>query len=268
MRKKVLNEEIKRMQFLAGIIKENTELTEIGFHKVIEPIRQAMREMGYEGGEYNTLIEGYMFVKQLEGGVMDVTITELYQDEQMLTFTATFYPEITKSKLFGLIKTKAIDFKGGKTVSKDNNMEIIDLGTGMFSLDEPGVADMIKSKVQAAEQEVASGDIKENEIDPWKGITRKDTGEQAPVDLGLEKNHPLRKMEVVDLTKMTAISVEKVLANPKKYPYALIKLQNMKDEYDKDPAAFMAAVKKRPQDYYSPAVARRVAQKFAGNSQV
>lgn len=146
--KKQINEELKRLQELAGI----PQLKEINFGSVIEPIKDVMKSMGYGGGVYDFIIEGYRFIKDMPEGVMVIIITPLHRDKEMLTFTATFYPEVTKSKFLGLIKSKAIDFRGGKTVSKGGDMEIVDLGTGMFSLDKPGVAEKIKSLVQAAEQ--------------------------------------------------------------------------------------------------------------------
>jgi len=65
-------------------------------------------------------------------------------------FDAVFFPEITKSTLFGLIKKKVIDYRNGKWVSKDKASEIVDLGTGMFELTADDYEKEIKTRVKNA----------------------------------------------------------------------------------------------------------------------
>ena len=147
-----------------GIITESTtkeKVQEIKFTDAIIPIKQTMNSLGYKG-EYDPVIEeGYIFTKDLEDGVIEISITELNADEEQFTFTAQYFPKIDKAKLFGLIKKKVIDYRNGKLMS--NDVEIIDLGTGMFSLDKPGVEDLIKSMVKRVEEKaVATKGIDEN----------------------------------------------------------------------------------------------------------
>jgi hypothetical protein len=96
---------------------------------------------------------------------------------------------------------------------------------------------------------------------PYKGLAYADgprKGMQIQADLGMEKDHPLRKMKVLDYGRGATVGVDKIFAHPKQYMSGLSNLQKMKDEYDKDPEAFMAHVKKFPKDYYGLATARKM----------
>ena len=105
--------------------------------------------MGYKGEYDPTILEGYIFTKDLGVGVMEITLTSLYDDKEKFTFTAAYFPKINQSQFFGLLKKQVIDYKNGKIVSDD--VEHVDLGTGMFSLDEPGIENLIKSMVSKVE---------------------------------------------------------------------------------------------------------------------
>ena len=68
-----------------GIITESTtkeKVQEIKFTDAIIPIKQTMNSLGYKG-EYDPVIEeGYIFTKDLEDGVIEISITELNADEE------------------------------------------------------------------------------------------------------------------------------------------------------------------------------------------
>jgi hypothetical protein len=143
------------------IIKE--ELQEIKFDETLGPIIKIMQSLGYKGEYDPTIEEGYIFTKDFADGVMQILMTDYKFDQEKFTFTAVHFDRITKSQLFGLIKKHVIDYENGNWVSKDGDVEIVDLGTGMFSLDEPGVEDLIKSMVKRVEEKaVATKGIDEN----------------------------------------------------------------------------------------------------------
>ena len=159
---------------------EDNELEEMGGVKTIEeikfddaivPIKQTMQSLGYKG-EYDPFVEeGYIFEKDFADGVMRISITALNDDQEKFTFTAVHFDRITKSQLFGLIKKHVIDYRNGNWVSKDGDVEIVDLGTGMFSLDKPGVQDLIKKTVQRVEDKaVATKGIDEMAGDNVKSL--------------------------------------------------------------------------------------------------
>jgi len=152
------------------------EIEELKYQDALVTIKQTMKSLGYTGEYDPTLEEGYIFTKDLGDGVMEITLTELYESEEKFTFTASFFPKMTKSTLFGLIKKKVIDYRNGKIVSKDSNVEHIDLGTGMFSLDKPGVEDLIKKAVQRVEQKAKSEfNVKEGVEETEEKIAVKET---------------------------------------------------------------------------------------------
>jgi len=155
-------EEILREK-LAKKKANEAKVNEISFDDAIVPIKQTMASLGYKG-EYDPFVEeGYIFEKDFADGLMRISITNLYDDQEKFTFTAQHFDRITKSQLFGLIKKKVIDYENGNWVSKDGDVEIVDLGTGMFSLDKPGVEDLIKKAVQRVEDKaVATKGIPEN----------------------------------------------------------------------------------------------------------
>jgi hypothetical protein len=139
-------------------------IEEMNYQDAIVPIKQTMQSLGYKGEYDPTIVEGYVFTKDFADGVMEITLTSLYDDEQKFTFTAAYFPKINQSKFFGLLKKQAIDYKNGKIVSDE--VEHIDLGTGMFSLDEPGVENLIKkmvSKVESKANTKGTEEIKEME---------------------------------------------------------------------------------------------------------
>jgi hypothetical protein len=143
------------------IIKE--ELQEIKFNETLGPIIKVMQSLGYKGEYDPTIEEGYIFTKDFADGVMQILMTDYKPDQEKFTFTAVHFDRITKSQLFGLIKKHVIDYQHGNWVSKDGDVEIVDLGTGMFSLDKPGVEDLIKSMVKRVEEKaVATKGIDEN----------------------------------------------------------------------------------------------------------
>jgi hypothetical protein len=187
------------------VVKEGLE--EIKFNDAIVPIKQTMDSLGYKG-EYDPVIEeGYIFTKDLEDGVIEISITNLHDDEEKFTFTAQYFPKIDKSKLFGLIKKKVIDYRNGKLIS--NDVEIIDLGTGMFSLDKPGVVDLIKKTVQKIEQKVNSESIKFR-FDKW--TAQKDT------ELKEELNEEFKYFNNYEEFENTLFQLyPQVKANPEKY---------------------------------------------------
>ena len=125
------------------------EMEEGKFQDAIVPIKKTMDSLGYKGEYDPTILEGYIFTKDLGVGVMEITLTSLYDDKEKFTFTAAYFPKINQSQFFGLLKKQVIDYKNGKIVSDD--VEHVDLGTGMFSLDEPGVENLIKSMVSKVE---------------------------------------------------------------------------------------------------------------------
>lgn len=127
----------------------NKEMEEGKFQDAIVPIKKTMDSLGYKGEYDPTILEGYIFTKDLGVGVMEITLTSLYDDKEKFTFTAAYFPKINQSQFFGLLKKQVIDYKNGKIVSDD--VEHVDLGTGMFSLDEPGVENLIKSMVSKVE---------------------------------------------------------------------------------------------------------------------
>jgi len=130
-------------------INEEEEMDEMKYQDAIVPIKKTMDALGYKGEYDPTILEGYIFTKDLGDGVMEITLTNLYDDEQKFTFTAAYFPKINQSKFFGLLKKQVIDYKNGKIVSDD--VEHVDLGTGMFSLDKPGVENLIKNMVSKVE---------------------------------------------------------------------------------------------------------------------
>lgn len=139
-------------------------IEEMNYQDAIVPIKQTMQSLGYKGEYDPTIVEGYVFTKDFADGVMEITLTSLYDDEQKFTFTAAYFPKINQSKFFGLLKKQAIDYKNGKIVSDE--VEHVDLGTGMFSLDEPGVENLIKkmvSKVESKANTKGTEEIKEME---------------------------------------------------------------------------------------------------------
>jgi hypothetical protein len=151
---------------------ESTDsIEEVKFDDAIVPIKQTMQSLGYKG-EYDPFVEeGYIFEKDFADGVMRISITALNADEEKFTFTAVHFDKITKSQLFGLIKKHVIDYENGNWVSKDGDVEIVDLGTGMFSLDKPGVQDLIKKTVQRVEDKaVATKGIDEMAGDNVKSL--------------------------------------------------------------------------------------------------
>jgi len=186
-------------------IKEGLE--EIKFNDAIVPIKQTMDSLGYKG-EYDPFIEeGYIFEKDSADGLMRISITKLSDDEEKFTFTAQYFPKIDKSKLFGLIKKKVIDYRNGKLIS--NDVEIIDLGTGMFSLDKPGVEDLIKKAVQRVEDKVNSESIKFR-FDKW--VAQKDT------ELKEELNEEFKYFDNYEDFENTLFQLyPQVKANPEKY---------------------------------------------------
>jgi hypothetical protein len=151
--------------------KSTDSIEEIKFDDAIVPIKQTMQSLGYKG-EYDPFVEeGYIFEKDFADGVMRISITALNADEEKFTFTAVHFDKITKSQLFGLIKKHVIDYENGNWVSKDGDVEIVDLGTGMFSLDKPGVQDLIKKTVQRVEDKaVATKGIDEMAGDNVKSL--------------------------------------------------------------------------------------------------
>jgi len=139
---------LKAANYLPPHMREE-EMDEAKYQDAIVPIKQTMHALGYKGEYDPTIIEGYIFTKDLGDGVMEITLTNLYDDEEKFTFAAYYLPRITQSKFFGLLKKKVLDYKNGKLVSDD--VEHVDLGTGMFSLDKPGVENLIKSMVSKVE---------------------------------------------------------------------------------------------------------------------
>jgi hypothetical protein len=109
---------------------------------------KVLQSLGFTGG-YVSWLEGISFEKQIKGGVLQINIVRAFFGEKY-QFDAVFFPEITKSILFGLIKKKVIDRRNGKWVSKDEESEIIDLGTGMFELTADDYEKEIKTRVKNA----------------------------------------------------------------------------------------------------------------------
>ena len=139
----------------------NKEMEEGKFQDAIVPIKKTMDSLGYKGEYDPTILEGYIFTKDLGVGVMEITLTSLYDDKEKFTFTAAYFPKINQSQFFGLLKKQVIDYKNGKIVSDD--VEHVDLGTGMFSLDEPGVENLIKSMVSKVESKANTKGAEEME---------------------------------------------------------------------------------------------------------
>ena len=110
---------------------------------------KVLQSLGFTGG-YVGWLEGISFEKQIKGGVLQITIVQWGQSGEQYAFDAVFFPEITKSTLFGLIKKKVIDYRNGKWVSKDKASEIVDLGTGMFELSDDDYEKEIKTRVKNA----------------------------------------------------------------------------------------------------------------------
>jgi hypothetical protein len=137
-------------KYAQGIIKAFSE-SKINEAKVGNPFGLAakvLQSLGFTGG-YVSWLEGISFEKQIKGGVLQITIVRAFFGEKY-QFDAVFFPEITKSILFGLIKKKVIDRRNGKWVSKDEESEIIDLGTGMFELTADDYEKEIKTRVKNA----------------------------------------------------------------------------------------------------------------------
>lgn len=133
-----------------GIKKINNE--SVNEAKVGNPFGLAakvLQSLGFTGG-YVSWLEGISFEKQIKGGVLQITIVQWGQSGEQYQFDAVFFPEITKSTLFGLIKKKVIDYRNGKWVSKDKASEIVDLGTGMFELSDDDYEKEIKTRVNNA----------------------------------------------------------------------------------------------------------------------
>ena len=152
---------LKASNYLPPHMREEETIEETKFGKAIGPIKKTMDALGYEGEYDPIIVEGYIFTKDLADGVMEITLTSLYDDEEKFTFTATYFPKINQSKFFGLLKKQVIDYKNGKIVSDD--VEHVDLGTGMFSLDEPGVENLIKNMVSKVESKANTKGAEEME---------------------------------------------------------------------------------------------------------
>ena len=151
---------LKASNYLPPHMRED-EMDETKFQDAIGPIKKTMDALGYKGEYDPTILEGYIFTKDFADGVMEITLTSLYDDEEKFTFTATYFPKINQSQFFGLLKKQVIDYKNGKIVSDD--VEHVDLGTGMFSLDEPGVENLIKSMVSKVESKANTKGTEEME---------------------------------------------------------------------------------------------------------
>lgn len=138
-------------KFAQGIIKAFSESV-VNEAKVGNPFGLAakvLQSLGFTGG-YVSWVEGICFEKQIKSGVLQITIVQWGQSGEQYQFDAVFFPEITKSTLFGLIKKKVIDRRNGKWVSKDKASEIVDLGTGMFELTADDYEKEIKTRVKNA----------------------------------------------------------------------------------------------------------------------
>ena len=138
-------------KFAQGIIKAFSESV-VNEAKVGNPFGLAakvLKSLGFTGG-YVNWVEGICFEKEIKGGVLQITIVQWGQSGEQYAFDAVFFPEITKSTLFGLIKKKVIDYRNGKWVSKDKASEIVDLGTGMFELSDDDYEKEIKTRVKNA----------------------------------------------------------------------------------------------------------------------
>jgi len=138
-------------KYAQGIIKAFSE-SKINEAKVGNPFGLAakvLKSLGFTGG-YVNWVEGICFEKEIKGGVLQITIVQWGQSGEQYQFDAVFFPEITKSTLFGLIKKKVIDYRNGKWVSKDKASEIVDLGTGMFELSDDDYEKEIKTRVKNA----------------------------------------------------------------------------------------------------------------------
>ena len=138
-------------KFAQGIIKAFSE-SKVNEAKVGNPFGLAakvLKSLGFTGG-YVNWVEGICFEKEIKGGVLQITIVQWGQSGEQYAFDAVFFPEITKSTLFGLIKKKVIDYRNGKWVSKDKASEIVDLGTGMFELSDDDYEKEIKTRVKNA----------------------------------------------------------------------------------------------------------------------
>lgn len=132
-----------------GIKKINNEsLNEAKVGNPFGLAAKVLQSLGFTGG-YVSWLEGISFEKQIKGGVLQITIVRAFFGEKY-QFNAVFFPEITKSTLFGLIKKKVIDYRNGKWVSKDDDSELIDLGTGMFELTADDYEKEIKTRVKNA----------------------------------------------------------------------------------------------------------------------
>ena len=138
-------------KYAQGIIKAFSESV-VNEAKVGNPFGLAakvLKSLGFTGG-YVNWVEGICFEKEIKGGVLQITIVQWGQSGEQYAFDAVFFPEITKSTLFGLIKKKVIDYRNGKWVSKDKASEIVDLGTGMFELSDDDYEKEIKTRVKNA----------------------------------------------------------------------------------------------------------------------
>ena len=138
-------------KYAQGIIKAFSE-SKVNEAKVGNPFGLAakvLKSLGFTGG-YVNWVEGICFEKEIKGGVLQITIVQWGQSGEQYAFDAVFFPEITKSTLFGLIKKKVIDYRNGKWVSKDKASEIVDLGTGMFELSDDDYEKEIKTRVKNA----------------------------------------------------------------------------------------------------------------------
>ena len=205
---------------------EEQEIEETKFEDAIGPIKKTMAALGYEGEYDPTIIEGYIFTKDFADGVMEIVLTSLYSDEEKFTFTATYFPKINQSQFFGLLKKHIIDYKNGKIVSDD--VEHVDLGTGMFSLDKPGVENLIKSMVSKVESKANTKGA--DELEEMGGVkTVGDKGKMATPNsrpnLGRHRSSDmLDKMSKKDHDKNTVVGAKA----------AAYKAPHMKEETEDD----------------------------------
>ena len=141
-------------------IKESVEVNEAKLATAFQLADKVLKSLGFTGG-YVNWIEGVVYEKEINGGVLQVTILQWGESLEQYEFDAIFFPEITKSILFGLIKKKKIDYTNGKWVSKDKESEIVDLGTGMFELSDGDVEKQIKKQVTDAIERISESKVNE-----------------------------------------------------------------------------------------------------------
>lgn len=146
MKKKLINEEIRRMQILAGIVKEDTELTEISWRELeSEPVKETLEKLGYEG-KWSPLIKGWAYAKKLDNGILRIEINSPSFNPTDFRFNATFWPNEGPKPT----SRHEVEWLKGRHTQ---TVEIRDLKN------QEEFLELIKKKVEEAEQKAKNGEI-------------------------------------------------------------------------------------------------------------